>query len=64
MHLISWDNFDFLFTWKVSFRFAGMNMLRGIAVSLLWFGFSLAIYNSAIITLNSFLAYQLQNLIP
>ena len=41
-----------------------MNMLRGIAVSLLWFGFSLAIYNSAIITLNSFLAYQLENLIP
>ena len=39
-----------MFTWEFSSHFAGMNMSRGIALSLLQFDFS---YSSAIISLNS-----------
>ena len=54
---VSWDDFNFRLHEK--FRFAGMNILHGIVLSLVQFDF---IYSSAIITFSS--AYQLKNLIP
>ena len=47
---VSWDGFNFGFTWEVSSRFAEMKMSRGTVLSLVQFAFS---YSLAIVTLNS-----------